>query len=101
MKKLVLGALALAAVTVSAGSASAAPKLTNITLQLKWVPQALFAGYYAALDLGYYKAAGLNVKAIDWKKHMHITVAGGQRGGDADRDAVTRVVQNDQRLIHY
>src|SRR5438874_1868543 len=61
MKKLVLGALALAAVTVAAGSASAAPKLTNVTIQLKWVPQAQFAGYYAALDLGYYKAAGLNV----------------------------------------
>jgi NitT/TauT family transport system substrate-binding protein len=61
MKKLVTGALALAAVVVAAGSASAAPKLTNITIQLKWVPQAQFAGYYAALDLGYYKAAGLNV----------------------------------------
>jgi len=61
MKKLVLGVLALAAVTIAAGSASAAPKLTNVTIQLKWVPQAQFAGYYAALDLGYYKAAGLNV----------------------------------------
>ena len=41
--------------------ASAAPKLTNITLQLKWVPQAQFAGYYAASLKGFYKAQGLNV----------------------------------------
>jgi NitT/TauT family transport system substrate-binding protein len=55
---------AVAALAGSARKASAAPqgaKLTNITLQLKWVPQAQFAGYYAASLLGYYKAAGLNV----------------------------------------
>jgi NitT/TauT family transport system substrate-binding protein len=60
----VLGA-ALAAVVVAAGTASAAPKLTNISIQLQWVPQAQFAGYYAAQDLGYYKAAGLNVKLLN------------------------------------
>ncbi len=64
----VLALLAAAAVlAIGAGSASratAAPqgaKLTNVTLQLKWVPQAQFAGYFAALDLGFYKKAGLNV----------------------------------------
>ena len=60
----VLGA-ALAAVVVTTGTASAAPKLTNISIQLQWVPQAQFAGYYAAQDLGYYKAAGLNVKLLN------------------------------------
>ena len=46
-------------------TATAAPKqqqLTKVTLQLKWVTQAQFAGYYAALQQGYYKAAGLDVK---------------------------------------
>ena len=46
-------------------TATAAPKqqkLTKVTLQLKWVTQAQFAGYYAALAQGYYKAAGLDVK---------------------------------------
>jgi NitT/TauT family transport system substrate-binding protein len=43
-------------------AATAAPKLTNVTLQLKWVTQAQFAGYYAAVAQGYYKNAGLNVK---------------------------------------
>jgi NitT/TauT family transport system substrate-binding protein len=37
------------------------PALTSVTLQSKWVPQAQFAGYYVALDKGYYKQAGLNV----------------------------------------
>ena len=61
---LLLALAAVAAVAGSATRASASPKqakLTNVTLQLKWVPQAQFAGYYAALDMGFYKRAGLNV----------------------------------------
>jgi len=52
-----------AAVTAALGMsrAQAAPKLTKVTLQLKWVTQAQFAGYYAAVAKGYYKAAGLDV----------------------------------------
>src|SRR5438477_5420979 len=61
MRKWVVGALVAAAVAAVAGTASAAPKLTKVTLQLKWVPQAQFAGYYAAQDLGYYKAECLEV----------------------------------------
>ncbi|MCM2293171.1 ABC transporter substrate-binding protein [Allorhizobium sp. BGMRC 0089] len=54
MASLLLGAsLALAGV-----SAEAADK---ITLQLKWVTQAQFAGYFVAKDKGYYKAEGLDV----------------------------------------
>ncbi len=33
----------------------------KVTLQLKWVPQAQFAGYYVAQAKGYYKEAGLDV----------------------------------------
>jgi len=33
----------------------------KVTLQLKWVPQAQFAGYYGAQDLGYYKDECLEV----------------------------------------
>ena len=33
----------------------------KVTLQLKWVTQAQFAGYYVALKKGYYKDAGLDV----------------------------------------
>jgi NitT/TauT family transport system substrate-binding protein len=33
-----------------------------VTLQLKWVTQSQFAGYYAAVEKGYYKKLGLDVK---------------------------------------
>lgn len=36
-------------------------KLTPVTLQLKWVPQAQFAGYFVALEKGFYKEEGLDV----------------------------------------
>ena len=57
MKKLLLTAAAVAALAATAGSASA----EKVTLQLKWVTQAQFAGYYVAQEKGYYKAAGLDV----------------------------------------
>jgi NitT/TauT family transport system substrate-binding protein len=54
-----------ALVFVSLGSAKpeaqAAASADKVTLQLKWVPQAQFAGYYAASLKGFYKDAGLNV----------------------------------------
>ena len=63
----IMGVLAVSCIglaIVGAVAASAAPKrqeLTKVTLQLKWVTQAQFAGYYAAVAQGYYKAAGLDV----------------------------------------
>jgi NitT/TauT family transport system substrate-binding protein len=39
----------------------AAPEKADVKIQLKWLPQAQFMGYYVALDKGYYKDAGLNV----------------------------------------
>ncbi len=50
--------LATAAVLGLVGHAQAADTLT---LQLKWVPQAQFAGYYVAAAKGFYADAGLNV----------------------------------------
>ncbi|NYS23504.1 ABC transporter substrate-binding protein [Rhodobacteraceae bacterium 2376] len=49
-------ALALAGSLV-AGTALA----DDVTIQLKWVTQAQFAGYYVALENGYYADEGLNV----------------------------------------
>ncbi len=57
MKK-TLFAIAGAAAMLAAGAAHADDK---VTLQLKWVTQAQFAGYYAAKDKGFYKAEGLDV----------------------------------------
>ncbi len=57
MKKLLTGVLA-STMLLGAGVAQAAD---DVTLQLKWVTQAQFAGYYVALDKGFYEAEGLNV----------------------------------------
>ena len=58
MKKTIGMTLALT-MTLMAGAASAADK---VTLQLKWVAQAQFAGYYVAKDKGFYKDEDLDVE---------------------------------------
>jgi NitT/TauT family transport system substrate-binding protein len=58
MKKSLKLTLALA-MSLMAGSALAADK---VVLQLKWVAQAQFAGYFVAKDKGFYEEAGLDVE---------------------------------------
>lgn len=55
MNKFIASAVAA---TMMAGAANAAD---DLTLQLKWVTQAQFAGYYVALEKGFYSDADLNV----------------------------------------
>lgn len=43
----------------------------DVTLQLKWKHQFQFAGYYAALEKGFYKEAGLNVKIDEWDNKIN------------------------------
>lgn len=57
MKKTLMASLAFA---VGLGM-SAAYAEEKVTLQLKWVTQAQFAGYYVAKAKGFYKEAGLDV----------------------------------------
>ena len=40
-------------------------ELETVRLQLQWVPQAQFGGYFAAQELGYYEEEGLNVELVD------------------------------------
>ena len=54
MKRLIAGAVAL-------GLGGSAAWAEDLTLQLKWVTQAQFGGYYVALEKGFYEAEGLNV----------------------------------------
>src|SRR5262245_66065947 len=58
MKKLMVAVLA-GAISLGAFQALAADK---VTLQLKWVTQAQFAGYYVAKDKGYYEEENLDVE---------------------------------------
>ena len=54
-------ALALSGCSSTPKAASSAGALTPVTLQLQWLAQAQFAGYYAAVAQGYYKDEGLDV----------------------------------------
>ncbi|WP_198167914.1 ABC transporter substrate-binding protein [Ketogulonicigenium robustum] len=58
MKKLMLAATALAGFSAPAFAQDA------LTLQLKWVTQAQFAGYYVALEKGYYSDENLDVTIL-------------------------------------
>jgi len=57
MKKI----LALAAGMTLGVSLSTAQAADPVTIQLKWVAQAQFAGYFVAKEKGFYKDAGLDV----------------------------------------
>ena len=50
-----------ASAAVVAMMAAGAAQAEAVTLQLKWVTQAQFAGYYVALDQGFYAEEGLEV----------------------------------------
>ena len=57
MKKLMIG-------TALAGLLGSAAWAEDVTLQLKWVTQAQFAGYFVAKDKGFYEEEGLNVTIL-------------------------------------
>ncbi|MGX9351142.1 ABC transporter substrate-binding protein [Shimia sp. W99] len=56
--KTLMKTISAAALGLAASMAQAAD---DVTLQLKWVTQAQFAGYYVALDKGFYSEEDLNV----------------------------------------
>ncbi|MDJ0627117.1 MAG: ABC transporter substrate-binding protein [Rhodobacter sp.] len=58
MRHLLAGAVALA---MGTGAAGAGSHLDGLTLQLKWVTQAQFAGYYVALEKGFYEEENLDL----------------------------------------
>ena len=68
--RMLVGVVA-AAVTLAACApaqdegATDAADLTPVSLQLQWAPQAQFAGYFAAAELGYFTEEGLDVTIVD------------------------------------
>ncbi len=59
-------ALAMCWVAVqSFGNFAQAQSLEKVTLQLKWKHQFQFAGYYAAVEKGFYRDAGLEVTLVE------------------------------------
>lgn len=55
--------------TVSA-QAEEVPELGEIRVQLKWLHQFQFAGYYAALEQGYYEERGLEVTLLEGEPEL-------------------------------
>jgi NitT/TauT family transport system substrate-binding protein len=65
MKRMVVVLLVLLALVIAAaGQPTKAQELTKIRLQLKWVAQAQFAGYYVAQAKGFYEEQGLDVEIL-------------------------------------
>jgi len=64
MKKLALLSALLTLALPSAAQAQTAAKPVTVRLQLKWFPQAQFAGYFVAQAKGYFKAEGLDVQLL-------------------------------------
>jgi len=58
--------LAASAILVAAACSggTGGGQAAKVRVQLQWVPQAQFAGYYAALEQGYYKAENLDVTIV-------------------------------------
>ena len=59
-----LAVFAVAAMLVATGCSAGSGEATKIRLQLQWVPQAQFAGYYAAVAKGFYADEGLDVEIL-------------------------------------
>ncbi len=68
--------------TTSTSAPVACATTTPVKLQLQWVTQAQFAGYYAALDQGFYKAQCLEVTILEGA--VDITPQTVLANGDAD-----------------
>jgi NitT/TauT family transport system substrate-binding protein len=51
--------------TSDSGGGTTAGGLTKVRLQLQWFTQAQFAGYFAALDQGYFRDQGLDVQILE------------------------------------
>jgi NitT/TauT family transport system substrate-binding protein len=72
--------LVIAACSSGGGASPSAAALKPIRLQLQWFPQAQFAGYFAALDQGYYRDEGFDVTILPGAVEIvpATVVAGGQ-----------------------
>ncbi len=93
---LVLVALLLGSV---AGTA-AQDDLTPVRLQLQWVAQSQFAGYFAALDQGFYEDMGLDVTILEGAVEIvpqQVVASGGAEFGIA---WVPKVLESNEQGVN-
>lgn len=89
---------ALALGALAALSFAAAQDLVPINFQSKWFPQAQFAGYFVAIDQGFYAEEGLDVTVLDGGA-VNPTVQVASGNADFGTDWIANMlVQRDQGL---
>ncbi|MBU0720497.1 diguanylate cyclase [bacterium] len=74
----------------------------KVRLQLKWLHQFQFAGYYAALEKGFYKEVGLDVEILErdiYKNNITQVLEGEAEYGIADSILLLYVVKNEPVVI--
>jgi diguanylate cyclase (GGDEF)-like protein len=86
--------VALLSIPVQATEDGTDPILTRVKVQLKWFHQFQFAGFYAAIQQGYFSEAGLDVELIEGGPTTEVTDA--VLKGDADFG-----IGNSSLLIDY
>ncbi len=77
-------------------------KLETVVLQLKWFHQFQFAGYYAAVEKGFYRDAGLNVLLQEYRKELNIieeVVSGAAQYGVGGSDILLQRIQGNPLVL--
>ena len=84
------------------GTTLEAQNQQKVTLQLKWKHQFQFAGYYSAIEKGFYKEAGLEVKlneAIEGINPSEIVFEGKAEFGVCSSDILLMRAQNKKAVV--
>lgn len=79
---------------------SAQDELTPVRLQLQWVAQSQFAGYFAAKDLGFYEDEGLDVTILEGAVEIvpqQVVASGGAEFGIA---WVPKVLESNEQGVN-
>jgi len=96
-------AFLILATALDASASTAIPgDATPIRLQLKWRHQFQFAGYYAALEKGYYRDAGFDVMIVPASPAtdpVDVVLKGGADFGIASSELVLRYAKGDPVVV--
>tara|TARA_R100000027_G_scaffold41879_4_gene31253 strand:+ start:18684 stop:19121 length:438 start_codon:yes stop_codon:yes gene_type:complete len=93
---LILVATVLGGIVVS--GAKEERSLDSVRLQLKWRHQFQFAGYYAAIEKGFYREEGLDVELREAKvgqDPFDVVMEGGAEFGVSNSEVVLRFAEGD------
>lgn len=77
-------------------------KLDKVRLQLKWMHSFQFAGYYAAIEQGYFKDAGLEVELLEYdfsKSPVQSVLDGEAEYGVSDHSLVLSHLRNEPIVL--